>query len=219
MTDTVITGQDTTDTGTAEQEGAAAEQAKATDTTGADAGNAGVGAANAQGEQGKDGEQKGDDEAGAPEQYEFKVPEGMVLDDGAVAAFEPEFRALGLSNEKAQGLVNIFAEKVVPVWLAKQAEAQAQQIEGWRSSAQSDAEIGGTGFDGNVKAAVTAIDRFGTPELKQALDATGMGDHPELIRFCVRVGKAIGEDAVAAKPAVGGATKSLADRMYGNNQS
>ena len=33
-----------------------------------------------------------------------------------------------------------------------------------------------------------------TPELVAALDSTGLGNHPELVRMCVRIGKAMRED-------------------------
>ena len=40
----------------------------------------------------------------------------------------------------------------------------------------------------------TAVDKFGTPELKELLVSHGVGNHPEMIRFMVKVGKLTGED-------------------------
>ena len=36
---------------------------------------------------------------------------------------------------------------------------------------------------------------FGTPELRDVLNMTGLGNHPEIIRAFYRAGKAISEDA------------------------
>jgi hypothetical protein len=37
------------------------------------------------------------------------------------------------------------------------------------------------------------LDEYGTPELRQALDMTGLGNHPELFKFIERVADAVGE--------------------------
>lgn len=50
-----------------------------------------------------------DKSEGAPEKYEFKMPEGMVLDAAVFEAFEPALRELNLSGAKAQKLVDIYA--------------------------------------------------------------------------------------------------------------
>jgi len=39
------------------------------------------------------------------------------------------------------------------------------------------------------------MDKFGTPELTKLLNASGMGNHPEIIRAFYRAGKAISEDS------------------------
>jgi hypothetical protein len=45
------------------------------------------------------------------------------------------------------------------------------------------------------------VDRLGTPALKEYLNASGGGNHPELIRFMAKAGAMIAED----NPASGGA--------------
>jgi hypothetical protein len=129
---------------------------------------------------------------GPPEKYEFTMPEGMELDTALAEKVDPVLRELGLSNEQANKLASTFAEYRASE-SQRQSDAYAQQVEDWGKSARDDKEFGGAAFEKNVAAAQTAIGKFGTPELK-ALLADGLGNHPELIRFCVRVGKAIGED-------------------------
>ncbi len=42
-----------------------------------------------------------------PEKYEFKLPEGMTLDEAAMAIVSPVFKELGLDNAQAQKLVDL----------------------------------------------------------------------------------------------------------------
>ena len=129
---------------------------------------------------------------GPPEKYEFTMPEGMELDTALAEKVDPVLRELGLSNEQANKLASTFAEYRASE-SQRQSDAYTQQVEEWGQQARDDKEFGGAAFEKNVAAAQTAIGKFGTPELKTLL-ADGLGNHPELIRFCVRVGKAIGED-------------------------
>jgi len=152
----------------------------------------------AEGEKPKEGEgekpkpEDGEKPEGPPEKYEFTMPEGVELDAELLEKAEPVLRELNLTNDQANKLATLIAEQRVSE-AQRQSDAYAQQVEDWGKSARDDKEFGGAAFEENVKHAQTAIGQFGTPELK-ALLADGLGNHPELIRFCVRVGKSIGED-------------------------
>ena len=66
---------------------------------------------------------------------------------------------------------------------------------GWVEQAKADQELDDhRGFDCNLKTAQRTLEHFGTPELTALLDESGLGDHPELIRFALRVGRRLGED-------------------------
>jgi hypothetical protein len=69
-------------------------------------------------------------------------------------------------------------------------EAQAT----WMKQARADQEYGGDKLHENLASAKKALDTFGSPEFKSLLKESGLGNHPELIRAFVRVGKAISED-------------------------
>ncbi|MDQ8050730.1 hypothetical protein [Luteibacter sp.] len=209
-TDTTATGETTqvADTG--------AKAAEATTTTGttvltgdeasktAEGAEAGAKGAEtgADGEKPKEGETEGDKSKekpddgskpeGPPEKYEFTMPEGVELDAGLAEKVDPILRELNLTNDQANKLANAFAEHRVSE-AQRQSDAYAQQVEDWGKQAREDKEFGGAAFEQNVPLAQKAIAQFGTPELKTLL-ADGLGNHPELIRFCVKVGKAIGED-------------------------
>lgn len=168
-------------------------------------------------DQGQEGADQGQAAAKAPapevpDTYELTMPEGMEPDAALLDKATPLFRELKLTGEQAQKLSDLYAGKLAETRKA-QLDAWNGLLDGWRSAAQSDPEIGGAKFAENVGAAKTALDRFGTPELKKALDQYGMGNHPELIRFCCRVGRALGEDRLVDGKA-GGASVDPAKVLY-----
>nr|WP_308530021.1 peptidase [uncultured Serratia sp.]DAM25245.1 MAG TPA: stabilization protein [Caudoviricetes sp.] len=145
----------------------------------------------------------------APEKYEFVAPEGQELDANALSVFEPIAKELGLTQEQAQKLVDIY-----PQIQQQQAEAWSKQGEEWREQVKSDKEIGGDKYTANVGNAQKALDQFGSPALREYLETTLLGNHPELVRFFAKVGKAVSEDTMVM-PNNGGQL-SAADVLYGN---
>ncbi|HGM5909802.1 TPA: peptidase [Serratia marcescens] len=147
----------------------------------------------------------------APEKYEFTPPEGQELDANALAVFEPIAKELGLSQEQAQKLVDIY-----PQIQQQQAEAWSKQVSDWGEQVKVDKEIGGDKFNASVGAAQRALDQFGNTELREYLNASGLGNHPALVRFCAKVGKAMAEDSFVV-PNQGG-QRSAADILYGKKE-
>lgn len=138
---------------------------------------------------------------GVPEdgKYEFKMPEGIPLDTVMSDKISPILAKHKVSRAAAQEL----ADAMVEAGKAKQASADTD----WgklnktlMDLSKGDKEFGGENFSKNVVVAQTALKRFGTPELTEYLKGSGGANHPEVIRFMVRVGNAISED----KPANGG---------------
>ncbi len=165
----------------------------------------------AEGDKPKDGKAEG-----VPEAYEFKAPEGQELDTAAVEAFTPIAKELGLTNDQAQKLVDLYAAQMANAAKGQQ-DAFTAIRDGWVASVRNDPEIGGGKLEGNLAIAAKAIDQFGGPELRQALNETGVGDNPAVIKFMIKVGKAISEDnfprGSGGDP---GGGKSTAELFYGN---
>lgn len=156
-----------------------------------------------------DKEQK---QEGAPEKYEFKGGEGVELDTEALKDFEPVARELNLTNEQAQKLVDAYP-KILAGVQQRQAEAWQKQTEGWAETVKADKEIGGDKLTANLSAAQRALDQFGTPELKEYLNATGLGNHPDLVKTFVKIGKAMSEDGMVDGSNQG--QRSAAEVLYG----
>ncbi len=148
----------------------------------------------------KPSEEKPEVKQGAPEQYaDFKLPEGMTLDKDMTEKAKSEFKAMGLSQEQAQKLVTLQAENAKALNDATLADYQ-KQVDGWKDSS---VKLYGAKSGEQFAVAAQAINRFGTPELRAVLNETGLGNHPELVKFFVQVGHAIKEDSPADGRKVG----------------
>ena len=162
---------------------------------------------------------------GAPEKYEFndKVADAPeVLDPNVLTAFGEVAKELDLPQEAAQKVL----DKVAPVIQARQAEQVEKARVEWAEDSKSDEEFGGETFNANIEVAKTALNAFGTEPFKQLLSESGLGNHPEVIRFMYRAGKAISEDSYVgnSEGAVGKSNvpkdfNAIADSLYSNQQN
>lgn len=140
-----------------------------------------------------DGKEDDEEAKGAPEAYEeFTIPEGMQADEQAMAEFHEFARGLNLPQEQAQSLLEYHAKHVQQLFSEQVSEWEGIR-KGWVDEVKKDPEIGGKAFDESMRHVAAAMKTFGSSELRQALDASGMGDNPELVRFFYRVGKLVSE--------------------------
>jgi len=165
----------------------------------------------------------GDADAGAegsdvvPDTYaDFAMPEGMQIDEAALTEAIPVFKELGLTQAQSQQIIDLQA-KLVQAGSEKQVNDFNQLMTDWRTQTENDSEIGGDSFPENVKVAQAAISQYGTPELKQLLEEQGVGNHPEVVRFMVRVGKTLKEDVPGSPGAATSQAKSRVDLLYPND--
>lgn len=147
---------------------------------------------------------------GAPEQYEFIAPEGNQYDQGTIEAFSAAAKEANLSQEKAQKLLETMSPKLAERQIAQIAEVQKH----WTESSKADKEFGGEKLGENLGVAKKALDQFGTPELKSLLEESGLGNHPEVVRFFYRAGKAISEDGFVGGRKADGTVKDPARILF-----
>ena len=163
---------------------------------------------------------------GAPDKYEFnsKVADAPEeLDPEVLTAFGEVAKDLDLPQEAAQKVL----DKVAPVIQAKQAKAVEQARADWANESQSDEEFGGENLASNLEIAKSSLNEFGTDALKSLLSESGLGNHPEIIRFMYRAGKAISEDGYVGNSQGANAKGSnvpkdfngIANALYSNQQN
>jgi hypothetical protein len=152
---------------------------------------------------------------GPPEKYELKLPEGFEASDTSLSEFTPLAKELGLSNEQAQKLVDLYGGRMQSL-ITQQQEAWQQQVEAWRKEAKDDPEIGGAKLDAAVKNGQRVLKQFGDETLVKYLEDSKLGDHPALLRMLNRIGAAIREDAIIVPRPGGSDGVPLAEKMYPN---
>ena len=151
-----------------------------------------------------------DKPAGAPEAYEWKLDDGVAIDESGLTAFSSWAKQNNLTQEQANSLLNNMATASAE----RQQQAHTEAVNEWISKAQADTEFGGRDLQQNLAVAKKAIDQFGTPELAKLLNDSGLGNHPEIIRAFYRAGKAISEDKFVGGSRVPQAADDIATRMY-----
>lgn len=151
----------------------------------------------------------------APEKYEFKAPEGVTLEPEALGEFEGLAKELKLSQEEAQKVTDLGA-KMSQRWATQQAEAIQTAAAEWAATSTADKEFGGDKLAENLALSKKALDAFGTPELKSLLNDSRLGNHPEVIRFMYRAGKAISEDRMVTGGAGPATAATQAKTLYPN---
>lgn len=175
-----------------------------------------IGAESTEEQEAKPAEEEKPEVVGAPEEYEpFEVPEGVELAGEVVDEFKALAKAKNLPQADAQDFINIGAKHAQSMY-DKMLDNHVQQIATWGEEAKADPEIGGPKYIENVQLAKKAVERFGTPALREALEFSGLGNHPEMIRAFTRIGKAISESSLHGMGAAPSAGRelSLEERMY-----
>lgn len=146
------------------------------------------------------------------------MPEGSPLDPSELDKIAAFARGRGLSNEQAQALLDQRHEGAAE--LSRRQTDQLQQIRSqWEQQVRDDPELGGEQFDATLKRTKLVMDRF-APEgskMREILNETGYGNHPEFVRFVAAIGKAMSEDRPFGGPSGGDAPRSPEEVLYGGS--
>ena len=149
-----------------------------------------------------------------PDKYELKLPDNSLLDPSTIERISTYAKEKGLSNEAAQEVLNRENAAVTAYH-----EAQNQQVteirNAWVKEAEADKEIGGDKFKENLSLAKRVVDRFGSEAFKTALNETGFGNHPEVIRTFARIGLLMADDKLVTSGQSSGGTKTMEETFYG----
>lgn len=136
--------------------------------------------------------------ATAPEKYEFVAPKDQVLDPAVVTEFSGIAKELNLSQVDAQKVIDKMAPLLAKTDATQYASRITKAVETasaeWVAQSKADKEFGGDNFDKNLALANLTVETYGTPELKALLKDSGIGNHPDMIRWAYRVGKQLAPD-------------------------
>lgn len=101
---------------------------------------------------------------------------------------------------------------------AAHADAVAAQSNEWLGQLKALPEIGGANFE-QSRAVTAKVMALATPELRNFLNTTGLGNHPELFKFIHTIGSKISEGTLingGHAPAGAGQRKPNAEVFYGS---
>ena len=125
---------------------------------------------------------------GAPQEgYKFEpAPDANVhLGEEAYQQFGEIAKELNLSQEAAQKIVNGMEPLL-------QRTVQRHR-ENWIAASRQDKEFGGANFETNIKAINRAYMATTTPELRAVLSASGLVNHPEVLRHFYGLSKTLSD--------------------------
>lgn len=147
---------------------------------------------------------------GAPEAYEIKLTneagEDILLDPELLGEATELFREFNLSNEQANKLAPL-ALKLMERQAAAAQEDQAafltQAKNQWLEAFKADPEIGGAKQEETLHLAAKGLDGLGFTEghpFRELLNASGLGNHRDMILTFSRLGALLGEETTFATP-------------------
>jgi hypothetical protein len=160
-----------------------------------------------------EGEKKdGDGKELVPEKYEFKLPDGVTLDEGLNSKFQEWARSANLTQEQAQMVVDMHSSAVTESSKASLEQWHKTRDE-WQNQIKTDKEFGGSKLGETIDRAKRTLEKFGDPELFKMLDETGLGDNPGILKLLARVDRKFGEDS-SVDGTSQGEELSLGARMF-----
>lgn len=143
----------------------------------------------------------------APEAVNYddlQAPEGAQFNPESLGEFKTLATEMNLPKEQAQKLADL-GVKAIQRQQERFMQAVAAEHARWEEASRIDPEYGGDKLDESLGLANRALAEFASPEMLKLLKENKLGNHPEIIRTFVRVGRAINEDKIvtgATKPPV-----------------
>ncbi|MGC8493651.1 MAG: hypothetical protein ACP5SH_18165 [Syntrophobacteraceae bacterium] len=174
------------------------------------------------------GEQKAEEaqpEKRAPEEYaDFTFPDAFKLENQDLTEFKSFAKEQDLTQEQAQKVLD-FAGPKIRQMIEQPYKAWNDLQTKWQEEVRIDPEIGGTKYEqsvreaGNVFVAGEANPFVRTePEakaLREALNTTGAGNNPAIVKLFVKMGRLLAEpEHLSGKPAPQARQDSLLNSMY-----
>jgi len=135
---------------------------------------------------------------GRPEKAEqYELPEELggtdtQFEEASFDALKSEAHRLGLNKQQFAGLSRYLANQATS-YKENRAENTQQAMQ---ESVKHLQQEFGQAYQQNITHAQEAVKRFGGESLIRALDETGLGNNPELVKTFAKIGRMIAEDEV-----------------------
>ncbi len=141
-----------------------------------------------------------------PVAYEYSVPETLKMDDVQKTEFTKALDAFRADPTKGAQAILDMGTKAMENYAQGLAQEQMRvwndTRKGWREQVLQDPMIGGSGHPAAMSAIARMRDYFVSDKDRQAfnemLEVTGVGDHPQMLKFIYNVSRFFDEPAPPA---------------------
>lgn len=150
----------------------------------------------------------------APEKYEFKVPEGMTVDQALADKVSPLFKEVGLTQEQAQKLVDVYAEHIKTLGVEGKAAEEKSFQKFLEESRQETVKELGADYKKELAFAAKVRNRLLSPETIELFNSSGLANNVNLIKDLISIGKLISEDKIVDGKTATAGGKTLGQALY-----
>ena len=150
---------------------------------------------------------------GVPEKYEFKLPEGVTLEQARLDKVSPIFKELGLSGEMAQKLIDLDLA-------LKKEDAEAAQ-NNFKKFLDDSTKETMDALGSNAKSELAYVARVKghlSQETIEILNSSGMGNVKSFIFDLAKIGRMLSEEKLVDTGRGSAAGKDLAETLYTSTQ-
>ena len=144
---------------------------------------------------------------------DIKLPDGLTVDETLAAPFVELVNKHNIPREAVDAIVALQAKS-----LQANSEAGSRAWDSlksqWAAEVAADPEISGQAWLKHEPAIGQMLDKYGSPELRAALDLTGAGDNPHVIRLFAKLAASVTEPGFIPAPAPADGQQSVESRLY-----
>lgn len=152
--------------------------------------------------------------ASTPVYGEFKLPEGYAVDEKAMGEFAGLAKEAGLDQAQAQKFIDMASQREIAA-ANKGVQAFVDLQTKWHGEVMSDPEIGGAKWDATKASIDRLMDRLAIPGLREAMNLTGAGNNPAIVRSYARLAAMVAEDRLLNGAHAPSADRDRAPNYYG----
>lgn len=128
-----------------------------------------------------------------PDTYEITTSNGEQLEGEDLDKLNQVCKQAGITQKQAQMLFSAY-ENDVTNFNQQLQSSYNQQLQSWRDAVMNDRELGQDNFEKTKANIKNVISRFGSSELSDFLNKSGLGYNPDFVRFVNKVGSLISND-------------------------
>lgn len=145
--------------------------------------------------------------------YTLTLPQDSPLEASAVERLTAFAKDHKLTPEAAQKNLELVHAETASFVQRQQTEYKAK-VDGWEKAVKEDKELGGANHTRTLSRVKAVMDKYASPELKEAFNKTGFGNYPALVRFVEQIGAAMEGDQITRPTGTSEPDANYLDRMF-----